>query len=362
MADLNAVLPWHGPALASLLEDRARLPHALMVCGPDGVGKRQFALALAARLLCSQDVPGGAPSCGHCVSCRLLLGGTHPDLHLLIPEARANREVDYLGDYAKRYPPERKKRTGKKESAVITVDQVRELIDRLGTSAHTATCKVALLWPADEMNANAANALLKLLEEPPADSVIVLVTSLPQRLPATVRSRCVRVPLGLPEEGQALGWLAGRGLDPARAGLMLQLAGGAPLRAAGLDGEKFAALRERLLADLAALAQGKAEPTECAARWNKAGTRTSLDWFARCLADLACLKACPAPPRLYNPGNDLKRLAEPLDLRRLIELWSSACRAMHQADTPLDGQLLIEDVLIDWMRGARRRGPTEHAR
>jgi len=361
MEDLSAVMPWHRDALARLVANRERLAHALLLHGPEGTGKYRFALGLAARLLCLQPREAGTVPCGECPSCRLLSAGSHPDLHLVVPENIGLHLDPVQAAYAARYLPERK--PGRKtESTVIAIDQVRALIQALATRAHTAPHKVALFWPAERLNTSAANALLKLLEEPPQDSILLLVSNEPHRLPATVRSRCVKVPLALPAEEAALEWLAARGLAPAPARQALALAGGAPLRAEQLFRSDFPRQSAALVADLARLASGQADPTECAARWQKAGAYDALDWFARCLADLACLASTETPARLFNGREELKSLAEPLDLVRLLDLWERVCRARQFAGTPLDSQLMLEDLLIDWMQGARRRGTTSHAR
>jgi DNA polymerase-3 subunit delta' len=176
----NTLLPW----LASdwkmfsklLLSDH--LPHALLINGPSGVGKSSFCHYSAQALLCAKPTDVG--SCGECESCLLFIAGTHPDYLLLTP---------------------------KKDKSTIVIDQVRKLIDELELTPLCSHKKVAVIDPADSMNVNAANCLLKTLEEPASSSVIMLSCSLPGLLPATVRSRCRSIRLKVDSLQVAENWL-----------------------------------------------------------------------------------------------------------------------------------------------------------
>lgn len=200
--------------------------------GPRGVGKLAFAVRFSALLLC--EAKADNHPCGQCASCRWFRDGNHPDFRLLQPAALepdmdAGADVEEAEEGAKKG----------KASAEILVGQVRGLSGFLYTVSHRGARRVALIHPAEALNASAANALLKALEEPPENAVFVLVSHNPSRLPATVRSRCVRIGLPLPAAGPAVAWLSSQGVpDPAR---WLSFAGGAPLLAAELaTGERSA--------------------------------------------------------------------------------------------------------------------------
>ena len=160
-----------------------RRPHALLIRGPAGVGKRQLADLITNSLLCETST--AALPCGDCRSCRLLHGGVHPDRLVVAPAA-----------------------PGK----AVLVDQIRRLPGFLSLKSQYGAPKVAILPEADRMNVFAANSLLKTLEEPPGDSLLLLVAALPSRLPATIRSRCQSLHVPQPDRPTALEWLRHRGL------------------------------------------------------------------------------------------------------------------------------------------------------
>ena len=207
---MTALYPWLEPYCASLASalEQGRIPHALLLSGQPGMGKRAFAGYIAALLLCESPTDDNAP-CGRCPGCVQYQAGTHADYFHVHPE------VD--------------EKTGK-ESKAIKVDQIRELAEQLGLSSHRGGYKVALLNPAEAMNINASNSLLKTLEEPSDNTVLVLVCTHPAHLPPTIRSRCQQIRIAAPDRDAALQWLAGQlpGQDPA---IYLQLANGAPLAA-----------------------------------------------------------------------------------------------------------------------------------
>ena len=164
--------PWLAPAwqlLADALRS-GRIHHALLFGSPRGYGKRALADAFAAAALCPQRGADGR-ACGVCRSCLLVAAGSHPDLVRVTFELRDDG----------------------KTRTELTVDQLRALGHRLALSSQFGGLQIAVIDPADAMNASAANALLKTLEEPASATIIVLVADDPSRLPATIRSRCQRI-------------------------------------------------------------------------------------------------------------------------------------------------------------------------
>ena len=224
-----------------LTAELTQVPHAVLIHGPRGVGKLALASCLAKLLLCEK--PAGNLPCGSCEGCRWFAGGNHPDFRLVQPESLAQEaDSDEGSDGALE-----EERSGKKAkpSTEIKVAQVRALGDFLYVGSHRGARRIALIHPAESMNPNAANALLKGLEEPPASAMFLLVTHAPARLLPTVRSRCVQVAVSIPESRSAADWLKSKGVaDPWP---WLAFAGGAPLLAYELaSGERSAELGQLL--------------------------------------------------------------------------------------------------------------------
>ena len=215
-----------------------QLPHALLIHGPRGVGKLVLARRFSQLLLC--ESPAARVPCGRCDGCRWFAEGNHPDFRLVQPEILTQDAES--GDE----PPELEQ-AGKKSkpSIEIRVGQVRELGDFLYIGSHRGARRVALIHPAEAMNTNAANALLKALEEPPANAIFILVSHEPARLLATVCSRCVRIGVPVPDRRSALDWLESEGIADAER--WLAYAGGAPLRALELARGENADALVRLL-------------------------------------------------------------------------------------------------------------------
>ncbi len=247
--------PWSAPTWQSLLGKLDRLPHALLIHGAPGIGKLALAERFAQLLLCEAD-PRGAEPCGACSACRWFALGNHPDYRRVEPESLAPPA-------APEGEEERKSAKAARPSTEIKIDQVRELAGFLNIASHRGRHRVALLRPAEDMNTHAANALLKSLEEPPPAALFILVSHRPERLLATIRSRCVALPVAPPDRRLAREWLAGQGVNEAER--WLDFAGGAPLRAmeyaqdarGELVGEMLAALHARDGARLAALARDR---------------------------------------------------------------------------------------------------------
>jgi len=352
MVDVDELLPWHDRVWEMLRARREWLPHALLLTGADGLGKNVLAEQMAQYLLCEAPTEH---ACGNCRSCQLFAAGTHPDLHVVQPEAVFKGGGTRLAEYAQRYPP-REKGKDSKDSVEIRIDQIRALIEGSQTRPQISRRKMLILSPADTLNVNAANSLLKLLEEPPPDSQLLLVTSRPARLTATVRSRCARLTLAAPSRPASIEWLVARGQDPAQAGLLLDLAGQSPLGAIALGAGGFLEHRAAWLEDLETLAAGRQQPLACAQRWKTTGGERALGWLQTLVADLLRARFGAAPERLHNRdlAVRLQALAKGLHLNRLFEFLETINVSRSLFGPPLDELLLLEDVLIRWSRIRRK--------
>lgn len=304
-----------------------RLPHALLLAGPAGLGKNTFGLHLAQGLLCAQPAPSGA--CGDCHGCRLYRAGSHPDLALIGPL---------------------------EDGKAILVDQIRALGEFLHLTPHIAARKVVVLTPAEAMNLNAANALLKLLEEPPAGSYLILIATRLSRLPATLRSRCTRVEFHRPSQDQGLAWLHTQWPNPGEAELLLELAQGAPLRALELAKSDYLQQRLQLMDDIQALSTGKTDPLACAARWKTLGAGSCLTWLEGWIGSLIKLSMAPGgETRVDATAKErLQALQKQLNLKHLFQFLERVVESKNLLSGPLDELLLLEDLLIRWTRLTRR--------
>lgn len=307
-------------------QQQGRLAHALLITGQAGIGKHLLAERLAAFLLCEQPLDG-VEACGQCRACGQLRSGNHPDLLYLNPEE-----------------------TGKS----IKIDQVRALGVQLGMTSHAGRHKIAIIEPADAMNVNAANSLLKTLEEPTANTLLILLTASPGRLPATVRSRCQRLQINTPAREQALAWLQHQGVESATAARYLPLAAGAPLVAAEMAGSDGIELRDQRLNELLAVYSGKLDPLGVAADWVGEHEARTLLWWQRWLQALIRWRQAGQVPEDPQVAQMLQQISETVDCKQLFELADRVTMAMNSLGAGLNRQLLLEDLLIDWARLAGR--------
>lgn len=324
-------LPWHEDLWQQLQQRRAsgRLPHALLLTGPAGLGKVVFAHRLAQGLLCeSPDTEGNA--CGDCRACHLFQAGSHPDYTVIHPEEEHKSTED---------------NSSKKKSKVIKIDQIRDFCAFLGYTSQYGGYKIVLLEPADRLHINAANSLLKTLEEPPGNSLLLLVTAQPARLPATVRSRCQVIRFNPPSSEVAVPWLASRLSGKLEPAVLLGVANGAPLEAlAYADSERWHR-RQELMVSYEQAIVGQIDPIRAAETWVQGDLTENLRWLISWHVDLIRLKMSPGSTHLNNPDlrpvlRDWMVQQSPL---RLFERLDAAIR-LHALcmSTQANMQLLLE--------------------
>ncbi len=318
--------PWQ-EQLWQQLASRPHHAHAYLLHGPAGIGKRDLAERLMARLLCQK--PNGADACGQCKACHLLAAGTHPDVFVLEPE-----EAD----------------------KAIKVDQVRELVSFVVQTAQLGGRKVILLEPVEAMNLNASNALLKSLEEPSGNTVLLLVSHQPSRLLPTVKSRCVQQACPLPSEAQSLAWLA-RALpdtDEEQRHELLALAGGSPLKARRLQGQGVLAQRALVVEGVKKLLKQQASASQLAEAWKNLPMIMLFDWFCD-WAQLMLryqLSSDESALGLADMHKVVQYLADKTPQHKLLAMqeWLLLQRQKILGKSNLNSVLLLEALLVQWAR------------
>lgn len=324
---MKQVYPWQESDLTRLQELRKRPPHGLLFKGSKGIGKFDLAMNYAQSLLCQR--PDQAElACGLCPSCHWFEQETHPDFRLLQPEV-----LSLDGEETE---------TGKKPSKQISVDQVRALADFVGMSAHQGGRRVVVIHPAEAMNTNAANALLKSLEEPPPGLLFILVSHKPQQLLPTILSRCLSFALPAPDVASATRWLKEQGVkNPAEA---LAASGFAPLQAVQLDQQLGSEERNKLLRavrqpvglDVFALAEALQKTEQVLV----------VQWLQQWCYDLNAMKL--AGKLRYHPGEEvaIKKLVEPVEPLNLARLQKHLQTAKREAQHTLNPKLFFESLLF----------------
>ena len=323
------IFPWQTRDFSRLVSLGSKLPHGLLICGRQGIGKFEFALSLAKVLLC-EDLQAGGVDCGVCKACRWFEQGNHPDFRLVQPDALALEPEGEAGE-------------GKKKSEQIRIDQVRDLQDFLTVGTHRAGRRVIVLHPADSMNPATQNALLKNLEEPAPGTMFLVVTSQPHRLLPTVRSRCQVVGLPVPRHDVAVNWLREQGVqDPDR---LLALSGGAPLAAvAGADFEEH---RGRFIRGLAGPGF---EPLAFAESCQQLKPVLVVDWLQRWAYDLFRSKLGAGPHYHLSEEKALDEIAARCDARAIGGFLRNLGGARALASHPLNTKLLFEDLFLQYCR------------
>lgn len=337
-AALASVHVWNR-AIWARLPRFERLSGALLLAGPAGVGKRAFADALAQALLCATP-HADQSACGACAACRLILADSHPDLRVL--DASPAEEADAAAD-------EGGPRKEKTASPWIKIEAVRGLRDFLAFTSHLAGRKVVVIHDADRLHANAANALLKTLEEPPGGTHFILVSSRPNRLPVTVRSRCVRLAFAIPDAEAALGWL--RSLGSAQPEGPLAYVGGAPLLAQDWASDERWSLRRRLVD--AVFAAPDFDPVAVADGIDAEQLGELIHGLQRWCYDLT-LAAATGNVR-YHPdcARILHSMASRTSAVAVLAFQRELAKAVRTLEHPLNPRLVAERHLIGYKKAVK---------
>jgi DNA polymerase-3 subunit delta' len=338
----TALYPWQQRDWAQLRQMRERLPHAILLHGPEGTGKVAFAHALAASLLCESPQASGE-ACSSCASCGWFAQYSHPDFRRLRPDALDADEAEEAAEGAAD-DGGGKKASSKAPSKDIRIEQVRALASFMNVSTHRSGKRIVLLYPAEALNSASANALLKTLEEPRPDTLFLLVTHRIDRLLPTILSRCRKFAMASPDPAAALAWLQAEGVKDADRWLAEQ--GGAPLAALAAAHGETGAERDELLALLAK--PERALALVVADRLQKAPLSQLVAWMQRWLYDLVSLKLGGRVRYFPHHQKSLAALTSRVTAGQLQQALKEAGARRAVADHPLSARLFIEDMLLSY--------------
>ena len=347
MVNCNSRYPWTENQWQQVLQQYRsnRLPHALLLCGPEGTGKLDFARQLTETLLCDKNRVENFSSidnwqiskpCGQCNGCQLLAAGTHPDSFIIQPEA---------------------------EGKQIQIASIREINQYVSLTSQFAPLQIVIIAPAEAMNRNAANALLKTLEEPRPGKLIILCSSQPSRLLPTVKSRCQMLYFSLPDTDQALAWMGAQNAqvqDVSAHRRLLALASGAPLLALQYAQQGRLELYQQLLQSFENIGKKQADPVAEAKRWETAGLAYCVKWLYLWVSSLIYLKSGEAvvdtsKVESYTAIKGAVWREPSLDF--LIDRTSSAnlfayldqlTETSRIVNAPVNVQLTLENLLLSW--------------
>ena len=321
---VSALPSWFDAVYRSQLSrfQQQRLPHALLLTGEKENGGAILAEQLGKRILCQQEQ---LFACGQCKSCLLLQAGSHPDYLPVQVEENATQ---------------------------IKVDRIRALIEFSQATAQISRYKVIVIQDCHRMNLASANALLKVLEEPPPNTFLVLQTDAAELLLPTIRSRCSVVIVPSPEPQQAVEWLSGQGMAEAEIGSLLEISSYNPFKLVRLKQQDAFVVREAMINGLNQLAKGAVSPVELAKNWSKFNGEIIYDWLNLWVTQLSCFVSS----RGIRPITDqeiakfLRYTAKMADIQHIFAFadYILECVAVFRSQQNLNLQLMVENTLIRW--------------
>ena len=321
--------PWHEECWNYFVKAREsnHLPHAILLSGENGIGKQVLAKEMVKSLLCMQ--PEVFKACNKCQSCKTYESGANPDYS----------EISLLEDKQQ-----------------ISVDQIRDLSQFLNYSRSFNTYRVVLLNPVERMNLNAANSLLKSLEEPAANTVIILITSQLSDVLATIKSRCQLLTLRTPSIKQSLSWLEKQSPTIDSLELALHMATGKPLQAINIQQEEIEN-RETLATDLLAVINETKSVTETAKKWEKYNSEVLLNWQISWLQSLIKISECgqsiTSNKSIIGSDEFIKiqnELNNSIQIDQKWSLYQQLIKQKRYIHTSVNTLMFIENMIMLWLK------------
>ena len=323
------IYPWTHSQWLSLVKSHQndRLPHALILSGLEGLGKRRFATEFARYLLCEH--PQNEQGCGRCRACIQFEAKTHPDFQVVEPEEAGKQ---------------------------IKIDQIRALSQGFGLARHSQSHRVVIIAPADAMNLAAANGLLKSLEEPPEKTLVLLITAHVSRLPATIKSRCQQLYFAPPGQDMAVNWLVNQQLgndneSGIEVGPLLAMANGAPLKALQYADSEQIAQRNELFSLFYQTGMNKISPLSLDGVQLKQGILLPIQWLYSWVSDLIKMQIQPIISIVNSDKSEqLQKLSKRVELSELFQYLDRLVEALQLQRAPLNPQMIMDDLLLQWQQ------------
>ncbi len=345
---MNDIYPWQNEVWQILTQDQASRGHALLLRGRKGIGKLGFAQYLAKFLLCEKPSSENK-ACENCPSCKWFAQGGHPDFRLVEPEApsglsdeiktklrsdtEANAEIEPGNTKSK-----------KKPSKQIIVEQIRAFTDLINLSSHRGGYKIILIHPAETMNVVAAHALLKNLEEPPSQTLFILVTHRPHHLLPTIRSRCWQIAMPTPDLTLAIDWLDQQGIKDPKASLAV--VGYAPLAVLEYNDDEYLLQHESFIKHISTLKSFN--PIFLAEKMQKFDLPTVVNWLQKWCYDLISFRITGRIRYHLSMQDTIKVLVPKIDPRQLARYLRSLIEMQRLSHHSLNSRLFLEEILISY--------------
>lgn len=363
--------PWFQPIWESL--DLSNLPNAILIHGQSGIGKFEFSIELAKALLCESAIPNAKP-CNQCEACHWFDSGNHPDFIALVPETHRkllpHGDFDVDGDSPKKSKVIASDGDGeaseKKEKKNISIEETRTAIEGLSIGTHRGGNRVILIYPLEMLRSDSANTLLKSLEEPPENTIFILLADRLDRVLPTIRSRCRLLSAPRPDRSAGLQWL------------QHQIASTPNFKMSALDieaiydeqgGAPYAVLQSLMARHhrddkdelsiaiqashylLQAMAQGgRISWLETAEKVHKARYSELLATLQRWTSDLQSVAHMGLPR--YYPKHEaaIRVFAQQARMPKLLRFWKSLTQARRHENHPLAARIQLEALLSQYQQ------------
>ena len=334
--------PWQQNIWEKLAKGRNFRNHAILLTGRKGIGKYEFARNMAKALLCAKPTENQR-ACGACASCHWFTQNSHPNFCLVAPEAFVQETEE---PHEKTRDDSVSASAKKSLSQQISIEQIRQLDDFVYLTGHQQGYKIIVIYPAEAMNPSASNALLKKLEEPPENVLLILVSHQPRHLLPTIRSRCQQIAMPVPDLATSAAWLKQQGIKNPEASLAC--AGYSPLTALQMAQGETAMQHARFIQQISD--PDRLDPLVLADALQKTQLSLVVDWLQKWCYDLLSYTTTGKVRYYIDQSVAIKALSAQMNIHDCSAFTRELNAKQHFAHHPLNPRVFLEDVLVDYAR------------